>query len=86
LTNVSLSGANLVRANLSDANLSGANLSDANLSGANLSGANLSGAVVEKARFGANLGLTEEMKLDLKQRGAVFEDSSGDRSGVLSGR
>ncbi len=46
----------------------------------------LSGAVVEKAQFGANLGLTEEMKLDLKRRGAIFEDSPGDRSGVLSGR
>jgi uncharacterized protein YjbI with pentapeptide repeats len=63
-----------------------ANLSDANLSGANLSGANLSGAVVEKALFRANLGLTEEMKFDLKQRGAIFEDSPGDRSGVLSHR
>jgi hypothetical protein len=42
----------------------------------------LSGAVVEKAQFGANLGLTEEMKLDLKRRGAIFQDSPSDRSGV----
>jgi uncharacterized protein YjbI with pentapeptide repeats len=86
LSGVHLSGANLSRVNLSGANLSGANLRGANLRGANLSGANLSGAVVEKAQFGANVGLTEEMKLDLKQRGAIFEDSPGDRSGVLSRR
>ncbi len=53
---------------------------------ANLSDANLSRAVVEKARFGANLGVTEEMKLDLKRRGAIFNDSPGDRSEILSRR
>ena len=81
LSDANLIGADLSRAILSDANLIGADLSDANLSGADLSG-----AVVEKARFGANVGLTEKMKLDLKRRGAIFEDSPGDRSGVLSGR
>jgi uncharacterized protein YjbI with pentapeptide repeats len=81
-----LSGVDLSDADLSGANLIGADLSGANLSDANLSGADLSGAVVEKARFGANVGLTEKMKLDLKRRGAIFEDSPGDRSGVLSGR
>ena len=86
LSDANLSRTNLSRANLSRTFLSGAFLSDANLSGANLSGAFLSGAVVEKAQFGANLGLTEEMKLDLKRRGAIFNDSPGDRSGVLSGR
>jgi hypothetical protein len=45
-----------------------------------------SNADVENAQFGDNLGLTEEMKLDLKQRGAIFEDTPGDRSGVLSRR
>jgi hypothetical protein len=45
-------------------------------------GAILYGAVVEKALFKVNLGLIEEMKLDLKRRGAIFEDSLGDRSGV----
>ncbi len=94
LSGANLSGANLSGAvmshiklhlvNLSDANLSGANLSGANLSGANLSGANLSGAVVEEAQFGANLGLTEEMKLDLKRRRAIFKESEGERSGVLN--
>jgi uncharacterized protein YjbI with pentapeptide repeats len=94
LSGANLSGANLSGANLSGANLSGANLSDAKLSGAKLRGANLRGAklrgaflssaVVEKAQFGANLGLTEEVKFDLKRRGAIFEDSPGGRSGVLS--
>ncbi len=86
LSGADLSGANLSGADLSDANLSDADLSDANLSGAKLSGANLSRAVVEKARFGANLGVTEEMKLDLKRRGAIFNDSPGDRSEILSRR
>jgi len=54
--------------------------------GRNLSGADLSGAVVEEAQFGDNPGLTEEMKLDLKRRGAFFVDFPGDRSGVLSRR
>jgi uncharacterized protein YjbI with pentapeptide repeats len=86
LSDANLSGVDLSDADLSGANLIGADLSGANLSDANLSGADLSGAVVEKARFGANVGLTEKMKLDLKRRGAIFEDSPGDRSGVLSGR
>jgi uncharacterized protein YjbI with pentapeptide repeats len=86
LSGVDLSDADLSDANLIGTNLIGADLSDANLSGADLSGADLIGAVVEKSRFGANVGLTEDMKLDLKQRGAIFEDSPGDRSGVLSGR
>jgi uncharacterized protein YjbI with pentapeptide repeats len=86
LSDADLSGADLSDADLSGANLSGANLSDANLSDANLRGANLIDAIVEKAQFGASLGLTEEMKIDLKRRGAIFEDSPGDRSGVLSRR
>jgi uncharacterized protein YjbI with pentapeptide repeats/DNA-binding Xre family transcriptional regulator len=91
-----LIGADLSEANLSEADLSGADLSRAYLSKANLSGAdlsetnlsevNLSDTVVKKAQFGANLGLTEGMKLDLERRGAIFEDSPGDRSGVLSRR
>jgi uncharacterized protein YjbI with pentapeptide repeats/DNA-binding Xre family transcriptional regulator len=80
LNGANLSGVNLNGANLSGVNLNGANLSGANLSGANLSGANLSGADVEKTRFGDNQGISESMKLDLKNRGAIFEDSPGDRS------
>ena len=83
-----LSSANLSSANLSEANFSSANLSDANLTNANLSQAdlhraslmlaNLSGTTwlksrVEEARFSKNLGLSEQWKLDLKQRGAIFE-------------
>jgi uncharacterized protein YjbI with pentapeptide repeats len=83
-----LSSANLSSANLSEVNFSSANLSDANLTNANLSQAdlhraslmlaNLSGTTwlnsrVEEARFSKNSGLSEEWKLDLKQRGAIFE-------------
>jgi uncharacterized protein YjbI with pentapeptide repeats len=84
LIRADLSGANLIRANLRDAELSGAELSGAELSGANLRDANLSGTKVEKARFGYNPGITEYMKHDLKQRGAIFEDSTGDRSFIFT--
>jgi uncharacterized protein YjbI with pentapeptide repeats len=50
------------------------------LRGANLSRANLSGADVKKTRFGYNRGISKSMKLDLQRRGAIFEDSPGDRS------
>ena len=56
------------------------------IEGSSFNDADLSSAVVEKAQFGGNLGLTEQMKFDLKRQGAVFEDSPGDRSGVLSRR
>ncbi len=83
LSDTNLRDANLSDANLSDANLSDANLSDANLSGANLSDANLSRANVKNARFGNNQGISEPIKRDLIQKGAIFEDSPGDRSSIL---
>ncbi|MCL1465408.1 pentapeptide repeat-containing protein [Argonema galeatum] len=78
LTN--LSGANLSGANLSDANFIDANLSRADLIDADLSGAYLSGANVKNARFRNNQGISEDMKQGLIKRGAIFEDSPGDRS------
>ena len=90
LSDADLSGADLSGADLSGADLSGAILSGADLSGAILSrailsrgdlrGANLSGAKVKNVRFSQSVELSEDMKLDLKQRGAIFEDSLGDRS------
>ena len=94
LNNANLSGAYLKRARLvktqlrntvlSGANLVDANLIGADLLGANLSGADLSGAEVKNARFGYNSGISEAMKRDLIGRGAIFEDSPGDRSSVLT--
>jgi uncharacterized protein YjbI with pentapeptide repeats len=83
-----LSGANLSEANLRGANLSGADLSKANLSGAilseaDLSEADLSGAKVENAIFIDATGITPEQKQDLIRRGAIFGDTSNDRSKVL---
>ena len=78
-----LSGADLRDANLRDANLSDADLSDADLIEANLTHANLTHANVENARFGYNKGISKEMKDDLIRRGAIFEDSPGDRSRIL---
>jgi uncharacterized protein YjbI with pentapeptide repeats len=84
LRSADLSDADLSRANLMGANLSDANLSGANLSGANLIGANLSKTEVDGARFSSNLGISESMKQDLIKQGAIFEDSPGDRSEVLT--
>jgi hypothetical protein len=78
-----LSGADLSGANLRTAILSGADLSGAILIGADLSGADLSGAVVEIARFQLNVGISKEMEYDLISRGAIFDDSQGDRSDAL---
>lgn len=88
LSVVYLIGANLSDAILSDANLSGAYLIGADLIGADLSRANLSDVIlsdanVENARFGNNQGISEPIKHDLIQKGAIFEDSRGDRSSIL---
>src|ERR687885_556926 len=78
LTSANLECVNLQGAFLTSANLSGANLSGANLSGVNLRDADLSDAKVQKTQFKNNLGISEQMKLDLKRRGAVFLDSPGE--------
>ncbi|MEG4318182.1 MULTISPECIES: pentapeptide repeat-containing protein [unclassified Microcoleus] len=74
LGNADLSGADLYRASLALANLSGADLSGANLLEVNLTNANFSGANVKSARFGNNSGLADDVKLNLQQRGAIFEE------------
>lgn len=74
LGNADLSGADLYRASLALANLSGADLSRANLLEVNLTNANFSGANVKSARFGNNSGLAEDVKVNLQQRGAIFEE------------
>jgi len=88
LSGADLRGANLSGADLSKANLSGAILSEADLSGAilseaDLSEADLSGAKVENAIFIDATGITPEQKQDLIRRGAIFGDTSNDRSKVL---
>ncbi|MDJ0732549.1 MAG: pentapeptide repeat-containing protein [Nostocaceae cyanobacterium] len=40
-----------------------------------LGGTELSSADLKNARFGDNGGISEEIKLNLIQRGAIFEDS-----------
>ncbi|MDJ0547263.1 MAG: pentapeptide repeat-containing protein [Microcystis sp. M53601_WE4] len=93
LSRANLSWANLSRAILREADLreadlrgailSGAFLGWAILRGANLSGADLSGAEVENAIFIGATGITPEQKQDLIRRGAIFGDTSNDRSKVL---
>jgi uncharacterized protein YjbI with pentapeptide repeats len=79
-----LIGADLSGANLSGADLSGADLIRSDLNWANLSGSDLSGANVNNARFGDNAGISDDLKEALIDKGAIFEDSPGDRSEVLS--
>lgn len=74
LGNADLSNVDLHRASIALANLSGANLRGANLWETNLTNANLSGTDVTGARFRDNSGVSEEMKENLSQRGAIFED------------
>jgi CheY-like chemotaxis protein len=73
LSAADLTAADLNTANLQEADLRGANLSYSKLCDANLSGANLSGAQVKKTLFASNLGISQENKLDLIRRGAIFE-------------
>lgn len=73
----------LRRAILSEADLSGADLRMAYLRGADLSWADLSGADVKNAIFIGATGITREQKQDLIRRGAIFGDTSNDRSKVL---
>ncbi|MDF5715916.1 MAG: pentapeptide repeat-containing protein [Rhizonema sp. NSF051] len=80
LQDANLSGAKLKGTNLSNANLGGANLNFANLMNTNLTNTNLKGTKVKNARLGWNQGLSEDVKLDLKQRGAIFEDEPSDRT------
>ncbi|MCZ8100539.1 MAG: pentapeptide repeat-containing protein, partial [Burkholderiales bacterium] len=88
LSGANLSGADLRKANLSKARLSAALLKRwpagvGKLSKARLSGANLSGADVKNAIFIGATGITREQKQDLIRRGAIFGDTSNDRSKVL---
>lgn len=73
LNNVDLSSTDLSYALLRHVNLSGANLSRANLRSTNLFDANLSFANVQGALFRENSGLSEEAKLELKERKAILE-------------
>ncbi|MGB5968945.1 MAG: DUF4114 domain-containing protein [Spirulinaceae cyanobacterium] len=75
---INLDKANLQGANLQLANLQGANLQEANLQGANLQGANLL-----NAQLGNNQGISEEMKVNLIRRGAIFIDSPGSGDRIL---
>jgi uncharacterized protein YjbI with pentapeptide repeats len=83
LSSANLRGADLSHANLKLTNLSSADLRDANLERANLIDTDISSANVENTQFRNNPGISELIKSDLIQRGAIFEDAPGDRSGVL---
>ena len=69
-----LSGADLRQANLSEADLRKSNLSGADLRQANLSQTNLTDANVEKTIFWQNEGLSDSLKKELTERGAIIED------------
>jgi len=72
LSHANLSHANLIHLDLSHANLSGANLSWANLTDANLTDADLTGATLHQTQLGTGIGLSEEQRQELSNRGALF--------------
>ena len=79
LREANLKEANLVEAklraaNLFQARLFGAYLGSADLSGADLHGANLDAANVLETQFGSGYGLSAEEKLDLVERGGIFDE------------
>ncbi|MDJ0713139.1 MAG: pentapeptide repeat-containing protein [Prochloraceae cyanobacterium] len=75
LENANLSHADFHNGSLAVANLICTDLSGANLRNTNLSYANLTGATVSQAQFANNPGISEEMKLKLIERGAIFDRS-----------
>jgi uncharacterized protein YjbI with pentapeptide repeats/acylphosphatase len=88
LTGADLSAANLTRANLTgadltEADLTGADLTEADLTGADLTGADFEQSNVQNCNFGNGNGLIKSEKDNLRQRGAIFNDATGDRSRVL---
>ncbi len=70
-----LSGVDFSGADLSNANFSGADLVSADFRNAYLRDANFREANVINTRFGNNEGISEFMKLELIQRGAILEDT-----------
>ena len=79
LTNTILNRTNFSDVNLNKANLKNASFFYADLNGAslihtNLLGVNLSNTKVTKAYFGNNKGISEDIKIDLKRRGAIFKE------------
>ncbi|MBD2580140.1 pentapeptide repeat-containing protein [Oscillatoria sp. FACHB-1406] len=75
LPGAKLNGADLGRANLTGADLTGADLRRADFNRAELRDANFSNANVQGANFNGSSGLSDEAKLDLKNRGATFNHS-----------
>ena len=76
LHNAKLNGANLFQANLAGANLTGSDLRCSILRKVKLSNTILSDVKVENAVFEGCDGLTEDMKYDLKNRGAILKNSA----------
>jgi uncharacterized protein YjbI with pentapeptide repeats len=67
-------GSDLTDTNLSNADLRDAKLDRANLSNADLTNADLRGASVEEAIFKNNAGISQLMRLELSQKGAILDN------------
>ena len=73
LTGAKLNGSSLVKADLIYAQLQDADLRNADLRGATLNKTNWAGARMEGCQLGVGVGLTDEQRQDLQDRGALFE-------------
>ena len=74
LRKTSLRGADLTETDLSGADLSCADLTYANLTRSNLSLTNFKGARLKDALFRNNQGISDSIKSDLIEKGAIFEE------------
>lgn len=83
LSEANLSFATLIGANLKGINFRNSNLEMADLRNANLQDVDFFNADVTKTRFGKGIGLSKQIKLELKKRGAIFDDLPNDRSEAL---
>ena len=72
LENAQLNDALLIRTYLSHANLDHTNLNSADLSGADLTGISINTTEVVGARFTQNIGMSQEIKSQLRDNGAIF--------------
>ena len=72
LEGTNFTNAQLIRAYLSHANLDNTDLSEADLSGADVTRASLSTSKVTGTKFTQNIGMTQDIELQLRKNGAFF--------------
>jgi uncharacterized protein YjbI with pentapeptide repeats len=83
-SNANLQNAHILGSIFIETNLTNANLKNADLRFASFEQIDLRGAIVEACNFGQGFGLSELDKFELRKKGAIFNETSGDRSSIYS--